>query len=64
MERQEFYAKMREYERKGLRRGQAAFNAAFDLNEDRCDAAVMEAGDPFDDDSCLCAFILALGFDS
>jgi|WetSurMetagenome_2_1015567.scaffolds.fasta_scaffold812740_2 hypothetical protein len=62
MERREFYAKMREYERAGLRCGQAAFNAAYDLDEDACDKAAEEAGDPFDNDSCLFAFILALEF--
>jgi len=64
MERREFYARMRAYERKGLRRGQAAFIAAYDLDEDVCNRAIEETGDPFNDDSRLCAFILALGFDA
>lgn len=63
MDSREFWSQVSALQRKGLRRGQAVYNVAFDMDETACDDAAEKIGDPFNDETKVIAFVAELPFD-
>jgi hypothetical protein len=63
MDSHEFWFQVKDLERKGMRRGQAVYNVAFEMDEIACDDAVDKVGDPFNDETKVIAFVAELNFD-
>jgi hypothetical protein len=56
MDHKAFWAKIHEFEHIGMRRGQAIYNVAFQLDADITNEVVRMVGDPFYNDECNALF--------